>query len=107
MDLRGIDFSEADLQGAVFNNTQLQESNLRGANMDNVVAFASVFDRADLRGANLNNALLMESTFVDADIEGADFTNAVINRPEQKELCTRASGVNKVSGVSTSESLGC
>ena len=40
-------------------------------------------------------------------IEGTDFTNAVIDLPQLKALCGRASGVNSLSGVSTKESLGC
>ncbi len=106
-DLRGFDFSEADLRGAVFNNSQLQGANLQGAQMEEVVAFATIFEGADLRDANLTNALLMESTFLETDISGADFTNAVLNKSEQNSLCLRAEGINSLTGVSTSESLVC
>ncbi len=106
-DLRGVDLSGSDLRGAVFNNSQLQGANLNSADLEDVVAFASLFEGADLRDVNFTNALLMESTFSDALIEGADFTNAVLNRVQQKELCSMAEGSNKVTGESTSYSLGC
>ncbi len=106
-DLKGVDLGEADLRGAVFNNSQLQGASFRGADMEDVVAFASVFDEADLRDANLANALLMESTFSETLIEGADFTNAVMNKVEAKQLCTRAEGTNPLSNINTSESLDC
>lgn len=106
-DLREVDLSETDLRGAVINTSQLQGADLRGADLEDVVAFSSRFDDADLRGANFTNAMLMQSRFNDAEIEGTDFTNAVIDLPQLKALCARASGVNSRSGISTRESLGC
>ena len=106
-DLRGVDLSEADLRGVVFNQTQLQGTDLRKTDMEDVVAFASLFDGADLRDANLTSALLMQSSFIEAQIEGADFSNAVLDLIQQRALCTKAEGINSVTGVSTAESLGC
>ena len=106
-DLREVNLSETDLRGAVINTSQLQGADLRGADLEDVVAFSSRFDGADLRDANFTNAMLMQSRFNDAEIEGTDFTNAVIDLPQLKALCGRATGVNSRSGLSTRETLGC
>jgi len=105
--LGGFDFSGADLRGAVFNSSDLRSSNLSGADLEDVVAFASRFDEADLGDAVLRNAMLMQSRFTGARIEGADFSDAVIDLPQQKALCARASGTNSRTGVDTRQSLGC
>ena len=105
--MQGYDLSEADLRGAVFNTADLQNADLRGANLEDAVAFATRFDHADLRGALFRNAMLMNSRFADAQIDGADFSDAVLDLPQQKALCARATGIHPGTGVATRDSLAC
>jgi uncharacterized protein YjbI with pentapeptide repeats len=106
-DLAGFNFQAADLRGAVFNTSNLQGADLRGADLGDVVAYATRFEEADLRDALLRNGMLLQSHFRGARIEGADFTEAVLDLPELKALCARASGTNPSTGVATRDSLGC
>ena len=91
-DLSGKDLGDADLSGAYFSVTNARNANFTGANLKDVIAYATRFDNADLTNVVLTNAVLDKSVFDGAVIEGADFTGAVLDLPQQKALCERATG---------------
>ena len=99
-DPSSVDTLDADLSGSYFSVSSLKNANLRGANLQNVIAYATRFDNADLSDANLSGAELLKSVFNGAIIEGTDFSDAVLDLPQVKSLCERATG-------KTAESLQC
>ena len=106
-DLSGKDLGDSDLEGAYFSVTNARNANFKGANLKNVIAYATRFDNADLSDSVLVNGELLKSIFDGASIDGADFTNANLDLKQQKALCDRASGKNSKTGVETVASLGC
>ena len=106
-DLSSQDLGEANLQGAYMSVTTAKNSSFKGANMKDLIAYATRFDNADLSDADLTNGELMKSVFDGAVIEGTDFTNANLDLSQRKSLCSRASGTNSKTGVDTFDSLEC
>ena len=106
-DLSSQDLSEVNLQGAYMSVTTAKNSSFKGANMKDLIAYATRFDNADLSDADLTNGELMKSVFDGAAIEGTDFTNANLDLSQRKALCSRASGTNSKTGINTFDSLEC
>lgn len=89
-DLRGANFTEADLShadlrkacllGANFTHANLSEADLRGANLTGIgmsgvpTVFNKTFGKANFKGANLSKADLRG-----VDLEGVDSSEAILD----------------------------
>ena len=62
-DLSGKDLGDANLQGSYFSVTNARNANFSGANLKDVIAYATRFDNADLSGAVLTNAISVWETY--------------------------------------------
>jgi len=76
---------ELDLADAVLVEAMLQETDLRGGNLENALlmdacANGASFREANLNGANLTKAELTEADFSDASARGARFSRAILDR---------------------------
>ena len=64
-DLSNQDLGEANLQGAYMSVTTAKNSSFKGANMKDLIAYATRFDNADFTDANLTNGELMKSVLME------------------------------------------
>tara|TARA_B100000579_G_scaffold421818_1_gene423085 strand:+ start:206 stop:676 length:471 start_codon:yes stop_codon:yes gene_type:complete len=106
-DLQDADFSGSDLQGASFFDAKLQDANLSNTNMRDVTMDAAILNGANLSNSVLEGAFAYNAKFEKVNIDGADFTDVLIANDVKKKLCILAEGINSVTNKRTSESLDC
>ena len=80
VNLRGINFQNANLSGASFENCILAAANLQGANLHwaelkNVSLDGAVFSYANLRETKLTKVLFGTAHFVEVDLQRATLVN--------------------------------
>lgn len=107
-DLRGRDFSDEVLTGAVFGGVDL-----RGASMQRAQLHGARFEDADLRGVDFRRADFFgirvgDPTFEGTRLEGADFTGALASPPLKRRLLEGGlQGVRCPDGTPAHPDSGC
>lgn len=85
-ELRRADFSGAQLRGVMFSGTNLHEAKLMGANLEFAnVDHAEAYD-ANFRGANLRGAFLRRINLDNANLSGADLSGANCRHAEMRAI---------------------
>jgi len=80
-----VNFSNANMQGAVLDRAYLQYGSLEGANLNNASMLNAQFNYLNLKGAKLNNAkasviYCTETDFSNAVLKGAELNSALLYR---------------------------
>jgi Tol biopolymer transport system component len=78
VDLRGTDFSNANLSGAQWSSVNLSGVNLSNANLSGASLYAANLTDTDLSGANLSGAIVEVADFRGANLSGADLSGAYL-----------------------------
>ncbi|MBO3461626.1 pentapeptide repeat-containing protein [Aetokthonos hydrillicola Thurmond2011] len=106
-EMRGANFQGSNLTNAIMSQGVLLKANLEGADLTGALLDQVTFDNANLKNAIFKDAVMTRARFYDATITGADFTDAIIDRYQISLMCKKADGINPVTGVATRDSLGC
>ena len=125
--LIGTDFSGADLKGATFYLTDLQDANLSGCDLQNATLYgaklkdtnlsnsnlrevtldSAVLEGTDLTNTNLEDSFAYSTQFKNVKIQGADFTNVFLPKDVVRKFCEDASGINPFTSRETKDTLEC
>jgi len=73
-DLRGTNFTGANMQRSYLNLARLETTNLSGANLSNAIIFSAILDSTNFSGANLTNARMM------GNLGNVNMTNANVKQ---------------------------
>jgi uncharacterized protein YjbI with pentapeptide repeats len=82
-DLRGVDLDQEDLHGVNLKNALMRDANLEGANLEGAYLESTKLGSANLRGANLHGAVmkniwLQDAELQNAELEGAELEGAIM-----------------------------
>lgn len=92
IDLRGFDFSYANLDGVDFSGSDLLGINFRGASLINAnfkgaTLMGAVLDQAKMVNCNLIEADLRGASIYNTDFENSDFCGAILNDLRNPQEC--------------------
>ena len=106
-DLQDANLSNCDLQNATLYGAKLKDTNLSNSNLREVTLDSAVLDGTDLTNANLEDSFAYSTQFENVKIKGADFTNVYLPKAVLKGFCKDASGTNPFTNRETRETLEC
>tara|TARA_Y100001968_G_scaffold240120_1_gene223648 strand:+ start:54 stop:500 length:447 start_codon:yes stop_codon:yes gene_type:complete len=105
--LQDANFSGSDLQGASFFDAKLQDANLSNTNMKDVTMDSAILNGANLSNSILEGAFAYNAQFDNVMIDGTDFTDVLIGNDVKNKLCMKANGVNSITNRKTIDTLNC
>ncbi len=86
-DLRNVNLHNADLNGAILNNTDLSEADLCGANLSKATLTQAILTNTNLADANLIEANLEGAHLSETKVNGARLINANLNKVQLFGAC--------------------
>ena len=106
-DLQDANLSDCELQNATLYGAKLKDTNLSNSNLKEVTLDSAVLDGTDLSNTNLEDSFAYSTQFENVKIQGADFTNVFLPKDIIRKFCESATGTNPITNRETRETLEC
>lgn len=95
-DLRGRDFSGADLRGALFRDADLYRADFAGAALEGAIFESCFAAEADFRGARCAGMRAARTSYYRARFQSADLTGAVLEHCVLAQADLRGAALEKL-----------